>query len=102
MLWLAVGGDLISIPLRIPREFYLHLRTPAKPNQFSKDMYSSEKVTRGLPRERPCVNLYKISVREDVYISGQEHFIDLTNDPNVDGVYELQVRSVSLLELTHL
>lgn len=91
VLWLAVGGDLISIPLRIPREFYLHLRTPAKPNQFSKDMYSSEKVTRGLPRERPCVNLYKISVREDVYISGQEHFIDLTNDPNVDGVYELQL-----------
>ena len=44
-----------------------------------------------MPRDRPCVNLYKVSVREDLYVEGHEHFIDITNDPNVDGVYELQV-----------
>ncbi|KAJ6457089.1 hypothetical protein C8R47DRAFT_175215 [Mycena vitilis] len=29
-------------------------------------------------------------VREDMYQEIQEHFVDLTNDPNVDGVFELQ------------
>ena len=37
------------------------------------------------------VNLYKITVREDVYHETREHFVDLMNDPNVDGVYEQQV-----------
>ncbi|PCH37205.1 DUF1744-domain-containing protein [Wolfiporia cocos MD-104 SS10] len=90
-MWLNVGGDLVSIPLRIPREFYVHLRAPAKPGQFQKDMYLCEKVVRSLPRDRPCANLYKITVREELYVEGQEHFIDLTNDPNIDGVFELQV-----------
>ncbi|KAH9829905.1 uncharacterized protein C8Q71DRAFT_394203 [Rhodofomes roseus] len=90
-MWLSSGSDLISIPLRIPREFYIHLRTPAKAGQFNRDMYTSEKVIRGLPRDRPCINLYKLSVREETYIDGQEHFIDLTNDPNVDGVFEMQL-----------
>ena len=41
--------------------------------------------------EMPCGNLYKASMKEDTYLQGREHFIDLTNDPNVDGVYETQV-----------
>ncbi|KAH6905769.1 DNA polymerase epsilon catalytic subunit A [Coprinopsis sp. MPI-PUGE-AT-0042] len=44
-----------------------------------------------LPHDLPCTNLYHISVREEVYQDIQEHFIDLVNDPNVDGVFELQV-----------
>ena len=90
-MWLSVGGELFSIPLRIPREFYIHVRSPARASQFNRELYTCEKVIRGLPRDRPCVNLYKISVREDTYVDGQEHFIDLTNDPNVDGVFEMQV-----------
>ncbi|KAI0946543.1 hypothetical protein AcW1_009982 [Taiwanofungus camphoratus] len=90
-MWLSVDSDLISVPLRIPREFYLHFRTSPKADHFKEDIYSSDRVVRTLPRDRQCINLYKISVREDVFLEGQEHFIDLTNDPNVDGVYELQL-----------
>ncbi|KAE9408685.1 hypothetical protein BT96DRAFT_913819 [Gymnopus androsaceus JB14] len=90
MLWLSVDSELIPLPLRIPREFYVHLRTP-KEEIFRADFYSFEKVTRNLPRDLPCINLYKITVREDLYREIGEHFIDLTNDPNVDGVFELQV-----------
>ena len=90
-LWLSIDGVLTSVPLRIPREFYIHLRTTPKRDQFNHDLYQCEKVVRSLPRDRPCLNLYKISVREDLYVEGHEHFIDITNDPNVDGVYELQV-----------
>ncbi|EMD36430.1 hypothetical protein CERSUDRAFT_66053 [Gelatoporia subvermispora B] len=90
-LWLSMDSGLVSIPLRVPRVFYLHLRTPPKPSQYKSDVYTCEKVVRSLPRDRPCVNLYKFSVREDVFIEGHEHFINLMNDPNVDGVFEMQL-----------
>lgn len=90
VLWLSVDAELIAVPLRIPREFYIHLKQP-KDELFRTEYYTWEKVTRNLPRDLPCTNLYKISVREDVYCDIQEHFIDLTNDSNVDGVYEQQV-----------
>ncbi|TFK24084.1 DNA polymerase epsilon catalytic subunit A [Coprinopsis marcescibilis] len=90
ILWAYADSKLISIPLRIPREFYVHLKK-STPEMFRPEFYSCDKVTRNLPHDLPCTNLFKISVREDVYQDIQEHFIDLTNDPNVDGVYELQV-----------
>ncbi|KAK7064720.1 DNA polymerase epsilon catalytic subunit [Favolaschia claudopus] len=90
ILWLSVDSDVISLPLRIPREFYINLRTP-KEDIFQSQYYTWEKVTRNLPRDLASANLYKVVAREEVYQEIQEHFIDLTNDPNVDGVFELQV-----------
>ncbi|KAF8632650.1 hypothetical protein AX17_004783 [Amanita inopinata Kibby_2008] len=90
ILWLSADGELVSVPLRIRREFYVHFKKPTN-DVFRADYYSYEKATRSLPHEVPCVNLYKIAVSENVYLENQEHFIDLMNDPGVDGVYELQV-----------
>jgi DNA polymerase epsilon subunit 1 len=90
MLWLQVDSELLAVPLRVPREFYIHLKKPAE-NTFQTEYYSCEKVTRNLPHDLPCINLYKIVVREEVYQKIQEHFVDLTNDPKVDGVFEQQV-----------
>ena len=91
VMWISIDGSLTPIPLRVPREFYLHHRTAPKGGRFNNELYSVEKVVRHLPRDAPCVNLYKVSVKEDIYLQGREHFIDLTNDPNVDGVYETKV-----------
>ncbi|KAG5645676.1 hypothetical protein DXG03_005514 [Asterophora parasitica] len=91
ILWLYVDSELKSVPLRIPREFYIHLKHPKKDGFFRPEYYSVEQVTRNLPRDMPCKHLYKISVREDVYHDIQEHFIDLVNDSSVDGVFEQQV-----------
>jgi DNA polymerase epsilon subunit 1 len=91
ILWLSIDSELVSVPLRISREFYIHLKKPTADTLFRTDYYSCTKVTRNLPRDAPSTNLYKIVVREDIYQEIQEHFIDITNDPNVDGVYELQV-----------
>ncbi|KAF9008656.1 DUF1744-domain-containing protein [Hymenopellis radicata] len=90
ILWMSVDGDIVSAPLRIPREMYIHLRAP-KADFFKTEYYSVEQVTRNLPRDLPSSNLYKIVVREDTYNTIQEHFIDLANDPNVDGVFEQQI-----------
>ena len=92
LLWLSVDGALVSVPLRIPREFYLNFKRHPD-GVFRNEMYSAERVTRHLPLDAPCMNLYKISVSETLYQENQEHFVDLMNDPNVDGVYELQVSS---------
>jgi DNA polymerase epsilon subunit 1 len=103
-LWLSVDAELFSIPLRIPREFYLHLRVDLPDGLFRSDLYEWEKVTRSLPRNLPGTNLYKIIAREDVYQENQEHFVDLTNHPNVDGIFELQVQNKSssdLYRVTH-
>jgi DNA polymerase epsilon subunit 1 len=91
VMWVQVDTELASVPVRISREFYLHTRTPAPDDVFRKDVYGCERVVRGLPRGLPCTNLYKISVREDYFVEGQSHFIDLMNDPNVDNVYETKV-----------
>ncbi|KAF5354069.1 hypothetical protein D9756_007250 [Leucocoprinus leucothites] len=92
ILWLSIDSDLVSVPIRIPRQFYIHMKT-SREDLFLQQpgVYQYEKVTRNLPHELPCVNLYRVTVREDVYHEIREHFIDLTNDPNVDGVYEQQV-----------
>jgi DNA polymerase epsilon subunit 1 len=90
-LWLSVDSELVAVPLRIPRQFYLHLRTAPKEGFFQGDFYAFEKVVRALPRDIHNNNLYKVVVKEDVYQDIQEHFIDLTNDPNVKGVFEQQV-----------
>lgn len=92
-LWLSVGSELVTVPLRIPRIFYLHLKTPPREGLFHVEYYSCEKVVRNLPRDLPNNNLYKIVVREEVYEDIQEHFVDLTSDPNVDGVFEQQASS---------
>ena len=92
-LWLSVDSELFSIPLRIPREFYLHLRIDTPDSCFRSDISTWEKVARSLPRNMPCTNLYKITAREDMYQENQESFVDLINHPNVDGIFELQVRT---------
>lgn len=95
ILWLSIDTELVSVPLRIPREFYIHLKKP-KEALFQPEYYSYAKVTRNLPRDLSCTNLYKVVVKEEVYQDIQEHFVDITNDPNVDGVYELQVSLKSI------
>jgi DNA polymerase epsilon subunit 1 len=90
-MWLSIDSALVAIPLRISREFYLHLRKPAQDDLFRTEFYSCDKVVRNLPRDLHVNNLYKIAVKEDVYLDIQEHFTDLINDPNVEGVFELQV-----------
>jgi DNA polymerase epsilon subunit 1 len=98
-LWVSIDSELVSVPLRIPRIFYLHLRLPAQDEIFRTDYYTCDKVVRHLPRDIRCNNLYRIAVREDLYHDLQEHFVDLTNDPNVDGVFEQQVRFMHSLVL---
>ena len=90
-MWVFVDGQLTPVPLRIPRQFYLHLKTKPKDDLFRTEYYQCDKVVKHLPRDTPCKHLYRITVKEDLYHDIEEHFTDLMNDPNVEGVFERQV-----------
>src|SRR5882762_2204084 len=89
-LWLSVDSELVSVTLRIPRIFYLNLKSPPRDGLFQTDYYTCEKVIRNLARDINGANLYMVVVREETYQEIEEHFVDLINDPNVDGVFEQQ------------
>jgi DNA polymerase epsilon subunit 1 len=96
-LWLAVDSELVPVTLRIPREFYLNLKRQPADNTFD-DTYSHERIVRTLPRGHPCLNLYKITTSEDLFLRAESHFINMMNNPNVDGVYELNVSLLIAVE----
>lgn len=101
MLWLFLEAQIVPVPLRIPREFYLNLKVPASNDTFLPE-YSVEPVVRTLPRGHPSRHLYKISATEDAYLRNESHFFHLSHNPNVDGVYETQARTaLALLSHTH-
>ena len=95
-MWLSVNSDLVPITLRIPREFYLNFKAAPKPGEF-EEHYSRERVIRTLPRDKPCLHLYKYSMSEETYLQGENFFMNEINNPNVDGAYELQVRDSNRL-----
>ncbi|KAF9508498.1 hypothetical protein BS47DRAFT_1350248 [Hydnum rufescens UP504] len=90
MLWICLDSEFVAVPLRVPRQFYLNLKVAPVESTFLPS-YSAEPVVRSLPRGHPCLNLFKLTVPEDVYQSSESHFANLTSNPNVDGVYETQV-----------
>ncbi|KAF8531014.1 hypothetical protein JB92DRAFT_3092572 [Gautieria morchelliformis] len=55
---------------------------------------------RTLPRGHPCLNLYKITTSEDLFLREESHFINMVNNPNVDGVYELKLSLLIVVERT--
>lgn len=90
IMWVAMDEEFVSVPLRIPRQFYVNFKS-APSNSTFLPTYAADAVTRVLPRSQPCLYLYKITVAEDVYLKSESHFANLLNNPNVDGVYETQV-----------
>jgi DNA polymerase epsilon subunit 1 len=91
-LWLSIDGNFQKVKLKVPRQFYLNLRTPPEKGTFNR-RYSAQPLVRTLPRNHPCLHLFQVTVDEDDYVQEESHFSNLINNPNVDGVYELQVRS---------
>lgn len=89
-MWLSVNSELVPITLRIPREFYLNFKAEPKADEYVQ-YYNRERVVRTLPRDRPCLHLYKYSMTEETFIQGESYFTHEINNPNVDGAYELQV-----------
>lgn len=93
-IWLGTGTEIVPVTLRIPRQFYINLKSPpveggAHPT-FQPD-YSAVRVVKTLPRSHPGQHLYELTVPEEWYKASVGHFAHLIHNPQTDGVYELQV-----------
>lgn len=102
------SGQLHSIRLDVPRRFYVNVRVP-KPQDSAafyrkvststsaSDDAEAHAITTSnycLPRSHPVYHLYEYNVPEEVYVA---HMSDIAADlaqPEIEGVYELQVPSL--------
>lgn len=89
-MWISIDKTLQSVKLRVLRQFYLNFKSMPKEGTFGEG-YRVESLVRTLPRGHPCMHLFKVTVPEDVFQEEDVHFSGLINNPNVDGVFELQV-----------
>ena len=89
-MWLAADLEIVQVKLRVPREFYVNLKTAAA-NDFFLTKYSAKEISRTLPRNHPSPHLYKVTVSEDTFKHESSHFAYIMNNPLTDGVYETQV-----------
>eukprot|EP01134_Creolimax_fragrantissima_P001067 CFRG1067T1 len=86
-MWCILHDHMRSFTLTVPRVFYVNTRNEDNSRKWPK-------VTRTLPRGRPCLHLYEFSQSEARY---QRMFHDvklvaeLMSHPDVEGVYETKV-----------
>ncbi|CAG9856188.1 unnamed protein product [Phyllotreta striolata] len=86
-LWAMVENELHLVKLIVPRIFYANLKCP----KVAEEGALFKKCNRTLPRSKPVHHLYMYSVPEEMYQRhGKRIFLDQT-DPNVEGVFEMQV-----------
>lgn len=98
-IWLGTGTEIVQVVLRIPRQFYINLKThpvEGTSNPTFQPDYSAVRVVKTLPRNHPSQHLYELTVPEEWYRASVGHFAHLMHSPQTDGVYELQVRSILL------
>lgn len=84
--WIIAGGRMMSVPVTIPRQFYLNKRTPEEGSDAV-----GVRVSRTLPHARPVYNLLQIEVPEDYFHVSARMLATHLSDPDVEGVYETRV-----------
>jgi DNA polymerase epsilon subunit 1 len=84
-VWALVAGDLHCMKVQCYRQFFVNMRVPDASG-------SRRRVFRSLPRARPCLNLYEFVLTEREYLDNQRQFSSYFAHPDVEGVYERQVR----------
>ncbi|MEQ2199573.1 hypothetical protein XENOCAPTIV_003448, partial [Xenoophorus captivus] len=97
-LWAVIGNDLHCMKLNILRVFYVNQKVPKQ----DEGGVAYRKVNRMLPRSNIVYYLYEYSVPEDMY---QKHINEINADlsaPDIEGVYETQVRSNQMPNLSNL
>lgn len=75
--------------LIVPRIFYVNLKYGCS-DEIAVSL-GGKKVSKFLPHDKPCQNLFEISLTEKRMIRGEKGLSNLRTDPNVEGVYEMQV-----------
>ncbi|CEI95841.1 Putative DNA polymerase [Rhizopus microsporus] len=91
-MWVMVQGQLYNIRLTIPRTFYLNCKE-GNPEVVKEQNPACElvKSSRTLPRSHPSLNLFQVTMPENIYQAEVNKFSNIFNHPSTDAVYETQV-----------
>ncbi|KAK3232982.1 hypothetical protein CYMTET_56694, partial [Cymbomonas tetramitiformis] len=84
--WILVEGRMYSVPIHVPRRFYINLRTP----DLEADMGLGlrKRVHFQPPHSRPALNLYEVQLAEEDMVSGSQEMALQMASTDVEGVYE--------------
>ncbi|GAA97490.1 uncharacterized protein L969DRAFT_83792 [Mixia osmundae IAM 14324] len=94
-IWLLIKNNLQAIKLRVSREFYLNVKNLITAAPYFPASCRVADVVKGLPSSQRRQNLVKVTVDEGTFTSEQAAYARLLNNPEIDGVYELQVPLVA-------
>lgn len=98
--WCLVEQELVQIKIKVPRIFYVNYRTALEEQIQSTQRSSayeraiqncSQKVNRLLPRCSQAYHLYEYRLDENHF---RDYYTDIMTDlsnPNIEGVYEMNV-----------
>ncbi|CAG8603996.1 3851_t:CDS:2, partial [Acaulospora colombiana] len=103
MAWLGTENEIVQVVLRIPRQFYINLKSdPIREGDRATfhPAYTAERSSKILPRGHPTLHLYHISTSEEFFKTNVSHFSHLMNNPQTDAVYELKLPLVMRAILT--
>jgi len=90
ILWSMINGESMQ-PIRvlIERDIYINIGNCPKANELLQG--GGRKVHRKLPRERPMLNLIKLTMKESEFLDDKSNIALFLGHPQVEGVYETQV-----------
>ena len=81
--------QLQKLTLVVPRILYVNYKEGA--SEEPALLLGGKKVTKHLPHERNCLNLYEINVSEKKFVENEKAISLFLSDPSIEGVYESQV-----------
>ncbi|KAI9020780.1 hypothetical protein CLU79DRAFT_216823 [Phycomyces nitens] len=91
-MWIFAQQQMHCVKLSIPRTFYLNSREEEPTEVFRQNpSCDMTRCVRTLPRSRPCLNLFRITMSEAKFQEEQKKFSSIFNDPSTEGVYETQM-----------
>jgi DNA polymerase epsilon subunit 1 len=88
-MWMLVDGSLYSVPITVPRRFYINLAQPDVEADCGRGIRKRVNLT--LPHSHPTLNLYEVDVSEQEMVAGSQEMQEQMSHPDVEGVYESKV-----------
>ena len=85
-MWILADSEVYSVNLKITRIFYVNqIKPPEKESSLCR------KANKHLPRSQVSYNLYEYSIPENLFQKNRNEIMAEFSNPNVEGVYELNV-----------
>ena len=90
--WVLIENQIQMLKIKVPRTLFLNMKD-IKGLDDDIEGVTAEDVTNvcTLPNGHRSVNLYRLTMPEEVYVAESKNLMHMFSHPSVEGVYETQV-----------